>query len=74
MAGKDAGAQLAVGRIGEDDWRAWREVRLAALADNPRARAFYHRQGFRPTGRSRPFPGAAGRSITEMRLDLALRQ
>lgn len=40
-------------------------------ADNPRARAFYERQGFRPTGRSRPFPGAAGRSLTEMRLGLA---
>ena len=38
---------------------------------NARARAFYDRQGFRPTGRSRPFPGAAGRSITEMRPDPA---
>lgn len=167
MAGQDPAARPVVSRIGEDDWRAWREIRLAALADapasfadtagearalgepdwramtrdgaifiatvgrravgvaaglprpsprerglgamwvapawrgrgvapmlaaavigwardqncrrvglwvpaeNPRARAFYERQGFRPTGRSRPFPGAAGRSITEMRLELA---
>jgi len=46
-------------------------VGLWVPADNPGARAFYQRQGFRPTGRSRPFPGAAGRSITEMRLELA---
>ncbi len=46
-------------------------VGLWVPADNPRARAFYEHQGFRPTGRSRPFPGAAGRSITEMRLELA---
>jgi GNAT superfamily N-acetyltransferase len=39
-------------------------------ADHPRARAFYERQGFRATGRSRPFPGSAGRSIREMSLDL----
>lgn len=167
MAGEDPAARPVVSRIGEDAWRTWREIRLAALADapasfadtaeeakalgepdwramtrdgaifiatvgpravgvaaglprasprerglggmwvapawrgrgvapmlaaaviawaraqdctqvglwvpadNPRARAFYERQGFRPTGRSRPFPGAAGRSITEMRLELA---
>lgn len=46
-------------------------VGLWVPADNPRARAFYERQGFRPTGRSRPFPGAARRSLTEMRLALA---
>jgi GNAT superfamily N-acetyltransferase len=45
-------------------------VGLWVPADNPRARAFYQRQGFRPTGRSRPFPGAARRSITEMCLEL----
>lgn len=46
-------------------------VGLWVPADNPRVYAFYERQGFRSTGRSRPFPGAAGRSITEMRLELA---
>ena len=39
-------------------------------ADNPRARAFYERRGFRATGRSRPFPGSADRLISEMSLDL----
>jgi GNAT superfamily N-acetyltransferase len=28
-------AALAVTRVGEDGWRAWREIRLAALADAP---------------------------------------
>jgi GNAT superfamily N-acetyltransferase len=46
-------------------------VGLWVPADNARARAFYERQGFRPTGRSRPFPGTTGRLISEMRLDLA---
>jgi GNAT superfamily N-acetyltransferase len=39
--------------------------------DNTRARVFYERHGFRPTGRSRQFPGATERSLSEMRLDLA---
>jgi hypothetical protein len=28
-------ASLAVARVREDGWRAWREIRLAALADAP---------------------------------------
>ena len=41
------------------------------IADNARARAFYERTGFRPTGQALPFPGAAHRTICEMKLDLA---
>jgi len=39
--------------------------------DNPRARRFYERQGFRVTERWRPFPGDPERSISEMSLSLA---
>jgi GNAT superfamily N-acetyltransferase len=42
------------------------QLGLWVPADNARARAFYQRQGFTATGRSRPFPGQAGRSISEM--------
>ena len=45
-------------------------VVLWVPADNARARRFYERQGFRATGLSRPFPGDAGRSISEMALDV----
>jgi GNAT superfamily N-acetyltransferase len=44
-------------------------IGLWVPADNARARRFYEHQGFRATGRSRPFPGDAGRSISEMFLD-----
>jgi hypothetical protein len=30
-------AVLTVTRVGEEGWRAWREIRLAALADAPDA-------------------------------------
>jgi DNA-binding CsgD family transcriptional regulator/GNAT superfamily N-acetyltransferase len=45
-------------------------VGLWVPADNPRARRFYERQGFRATGHTRPFPGDAERSTSEMILDL----
>lgn len=36
--------------------------------DSPAARRFYERQGFRMTGRRRPFPGGPERFISEMSL------
>lgn len=41
-------------------------VGLWVPGDNARARRFYQRQGFRLTGRRRPFPGDPGRQISEM--------
>jgi GNAT superfamily N-acetyltransferase len=38
--------------------------------DNPRARRFYERQGFRATGRRKPFPGDGTRLLSEMSLPL----
>jgi GNAT superfamily N-acetyltransferase len=68
--GREVAARLADAVI---DW-ARRDgaarVGLWAPADNPRARRFYERQGFRPTGSARPFPGHPDRSITEMCLVL----
>ena len=61
-----AGAVIAWARS-----RGCARVTLWVPADNSRAPAFYERQGFRPTGRSRLFPGPAQRSLSEMRLDLA---
>lgn len=43
-------------------------VGLWVPGDNARARRFYERQGFRITGRRRPFPGDPGRRISEMTL------
>jgi AcrR family transcriptional regulator/GNAT superfamily N-acetyltransferase len=69
--GRGAAALLAAAVI------AWARAEGAARlglwvpADNARARAFYQRQGFLATGRTRPFPGSSGRFITEMMLDLS---
>jgi ribosomal protein S18 acetylase RimI-like enzyme len=38
--------------------------------DNSRARRFYEHQGFRATGRRKPFPGDGTRLIREMSLPL----
>ena len=45
-------------------------IGLWVPADNPRARQFYQRQGFRATGQARPFPDDATRVIDEMVLEL----
>jgi hypothetical protein len=54
MAGEGAGAQPVVSRIGADGWRAWREIRRAALADAP--------DSFPPQGRSWPHPRLSRRA------------
>src|SRR6266487_119439 len=52
----------AVSRLGEDDWRTWREVRLAALADAPGAMSRVSgRRCLDPPGRL-PLRRAAARS------------
>jgi len=69
--GRGVAAMLAGAVI---DWarsQGCSRISLWVPADDGRARAFYRRQGFQPTGRARPFPGAPGRSIAEMRLRLA---
>lgn len=68
--GRGAAPMLAGTVIGWARSQGAARLGLWVPADNPRARAFYERQGFRATGRSRPFPGSAGRSIREMSLDL----
>jgi GNAT superfamily N-acetyltransferase len=68
--GRGVAAMLAGAVI---DWarsQGCSRVSLWVPADDGRAQAFYRRQGFRPTGRARPFPGAPRRSIAEMRLRL----
>ncbi|HEX3926264.1 MAG TPA: GNAT family N-acetyltransferase [Streptosporangiaceae bacterium] len=68
--GRGVAARLADAVI---DWaRQEGAARLGlwAPADNPRACRFYERQGFRSSGKTRPFPGHPGRLIAEMRLDL----
>jgi GNAT superfamily N-acetyltransferase len=43
-------------------------VGLWVPGDDARARRFYERQGFRMTGRGRPFPGDPARVVSEMSL------
>jgi GNAT superfamily N-acetyltransferase len=68
--GRGVAARLADAVI---DWARQEgaaRIGLWSPADNPRACRFYERQGFRSTGKTRPFPGHPGRSIAEMCLDL----
>lgn len=68
--GRGAGPMLAGAVIAWARSEGAARLGLWVPADNPRARAFYERQGFLPTGSSRPFPGSADRSVSEMSLDL----
>jgi GNAT superfamily N-acetyltransferase len=68
--GRGAAVRLADAVIGWARQEGSARIGLWAPADNPRACRFYERLGFRPTGKTRPFPGHPGRSIAEMRLDL----
>ena len=69
--GRGVAPLLAGAVIGWARSQGCTRVGLWVPADNARAQGFYRRQGFRPTGRTLPFPGAAHRSIREMRLALA---
>lgn len=69
--GRGIAPMLAAAVIAWARSRNCARVGLWVPADNPRARAFYERTGFRPTGQALPFPGAAHRAICEMKLDLA---
>jgi GNAT superfamily N-acetyltransferase len=68
--GRGVAPMLAAAVIGWARSQGCTRVGLWVPSDNARARAFYERQGFRPTGRIRPFPGDTERSITEMHLAL----
>jgi GNAT superfamily N-acetyltransferase len=69
--GRGVAALLAGAVIGWARSQGCARVGLWVPTDNARALAFYRRQGFRPNGRTLPFPDAAHRSICEMWLDLA---
>jgi GNAT superfamily N-acetyltransferase len=69
--GRGVAPMLAAAVIAWARSRNCARVGLWVPADNARARAFYERTGFRPTGQALPFPGAAHRTICEMKLDLA---
>lgn len=68
--GSEVATMLADAVIGWAREEGCARVGLWVPGDNARARRFYERQGFEATGQSRPFPGDAGRSISEMIIDL----
>jgi GNAT superfamily N-acetyltransferase len=68
--GRGVAPMLAAEVIGWARSQGCTRLSLWVPSDNARARAFYERQGFRTTGRARPFPSDPRRSITEMYLAL----
>jgi GNAT superfamily N-acetyltransferase len=68
--GRGVAGQLVTAVVGWAKAGGSRRIDLWAPADKPRACRFYQRQGFVPTGVTRPFPGVPGRFITHMHLDL----
>jgi GNAT superfamily N-acetyltransferase len=68
--GRGLAATLAAAVIAWARSEGCTRIGLWVAAGSPRARRFYQRQGFRPTGRTRPFPNDATRIIDEMVLEL----
>jgi GNAT superfamily N-acetyltransferase len=68
--GHGVAAALAGAVIAWARFEGCARIRLWVPADSGRARRFYQRQGFRPSGQVRPFPNDAARTIDEMVLEL----
>jgi GNAT superfamily N-acetyltransferase len=68
--GRGVAGRLAAEVVAWARAEGMRRIRLWVHTDNPRARRFYERRGFVPTGLTKPFPEASGRLIAEMTLDL----
>jgi GNAT superfamily N-acetyltransferase len=68
--GRGVAAVLAAAVIAWATSEGAETIGLWVPDDNPRARRFYEHQGFRATGRRKPFPGDGTRLISGMSLPL----
>jgi GNAT superfamily N-acetyltransferase len=66
--GRDLAGRLTAEVVAWARAEGKRRIRLWVHTDNVRARRFYERQGFVPTGLTKPFPEAPGRLIAVMAL------
>jgi GNAT superfamily N-acetyltransferase len=67
--GSGVAAELLTGAVGEARRRGYERMRLFTPRDHGRARRFYEREGWRPTGEKR-FGPELGLQIVEYAIDL----